>query len=56
VPPEIRFTDGVRVACHLYPGSDAASVANVEEAPAMAPIPPSSGPADPPSEISAPPA
>ena len=23
VPPEIRFADGVRVACHLYPNSDA---------------------------------
>jgi hypothetical protein len=23
VPPEVRFDDGVRVACHLYPpGSD----------------------------------
>ena len=23
VPPEIRFADGVRVACHLYPNADA---------------------------------
>ena len=23
VPPEIRFSDGVRVACHLYPNADA---------------------------------
>ncbi len=23
VPPEVRFADGVRVACHLYPNSDA---------------------------------
>jgi peptide/nickel transport system ATP-binding protein len=27
VPPEVRFADGVRVACHLYPSSDAAVVA-----------------------------
>ena len=27
VPPEIRFADDVRVACHLYPSSDAAVVA-----------------------------
>ncbi len=27
VPPEITFDDGVRVACHLYPTSDAATVA-----------------------------
>jgi oligopeptide/dipeptide ABC transporter ATP-binding protein len=24
VPPEVRFADGVRVACHLYPNADAA--------------------------------
>jgi oligopeptide/dipeptide ABC transporter ATP-binding protein len=29
VPPEVRFADGVRVACHLYPSSDAAAVAAV---------------------------
>ena len=29
VPPEVRFADGVRVACHLYPGSDAPTVAGV---------------------------
>jgi oligopeptide/dipeptide ABC transporter ATP-binding protein len=23
VPPEVRFADGVRVACHLYPNADA---------------------------------
>ena len=28
VPPEVRFADGVRVACHLYPTSDIASVAH----------------------------
>jgi peptide/nickel transport system ATP-binding protein len=28
VPPEVRFSDGVRVACHLYPpGGDALAVA-----------------------------
>ncbi|OGO57121.1 MAG: dipeptide/oligopeptide/nickel ABC transporter ATP-binding protein [Chloroflexi bacterium RBG_16_72_14] len=27
VPPEVRFADGVRVACHLYPTADAATVA-----------------------------
>jgi len=27
VPPEVRFDDGVRVACHLYPpGSDGTPV------------------------------
>ncbi len=26
VPPEVRFADGVRVACHLYPTSDATPV------------------------------
>ena len=25
VPPEVRFADGVRVACHLYPTSDVSS-------------------------------
>jgi oligopeptide/dipeptide ABC transporter ATP-binding protein len=25
-PPEVRFADGVRVACHLYPASDVAPV------------------------------
>ena len=33
VPPEIRFDDGVRVACHLYPTADGAAIAT----PAMAP-------------------
>jgi peptide/nickel transport system ATP-binding protein len=27
VPPEVRFADGVRVACHLYPTAGAATVA-----------------------------
>jgi oligopeptide/dipeptide ABC transporter ATP-binding protein len=35
VPPEVRFSDGVRVACHLYPTSDVAEVAA-----AVAPGPP----------------
>ncbi len=26
-PPEVRFDDGVRVACHLYPSADAETVA-----------------------------
>jgi peptide/nickel transport system ATP-binding protein len=26
VPPEVRFADGVRVACHLYPASDSDSL------------------------------
>jgi oligopeptide/dipeptide ABC transporter ATP-binding protein len=26
VPPEVRFADGVRVACHLYPTTDSAPV------------------------------
>src|SRR5438093_10829135 len=26
VPPEVRFSDGVRVACHLFPTSDLATV------------------------------
>jgi peptide/nickel transport system ATP-binding protein len=26
VPPEVRFADGVRVACHLYPNADAERV------------------------------
>ena len=27
VPPEVRFSDGVRVACHLFPTSDVATTA-----------------------------
>jgi hypothetical protein len=26
VPPEVRFSDGVRVACHLFPKSDIETV------------------------------
>jgi peptide/nickel transport system ATP-binding protein len=29
VPPEVRFSDGVRVACHLFPTSDMAGAARV---------------------------
>ena len=29
VPPEVRFSDGVRVACHLFPTSDVATTAAV---------------------------
>jgi hypothetical protein len=25
MPPEVRFTDGVRVACHLYPPESVAT-------------------------------
>ena len=25
VPPEVRFADGVRVACHLFPTADTAA-------------------------------
>ncbi len=42
VPPEVRFSDGVRVACHLYPTSDIAEVAA-----AVAPSPPVAAPAMP---------
>ena len=42
VPPEVRFSDGVRVACHLYPTSDVAEVAA-----AVAPRPPLAAPAMP---------
>ena len=42
VPPEVRFSDGVRVACHLYPTSDVAEVAA-----AVAPAPPLAAPAMP---------
>jgi oligopeptide/dipeptide ABC transporter ATP-binding protein len=35
VPPEVRFSDGVRVACHLYPTSDVTDVAaDAAQAPA----------------------
>jgi oligopeptide/dipeptide ABC transporter ATP-binding protein len=42
VPPEVRFSDGVRVACHLYPTSDIAEVAA-----AVAPSPPVAAPSMP---------
>jgi oligopeptide/dipeptide ABC transporter ATP-binding protein len=43
VPPEVRFSDGVRVACHLFPTSDietvsaATAVATAASAPPAAP-------------------
>jgi peptide/nickel transport system ATP-binding protein len=37
VPPEVRFSDGVRVACHLYPTSDVESVAAAAPAGPMGP-------------------
>jgi hypothetical protein len=36
VPPEVRFADEVRVACHLYPTSDIETVASTP-APPVAP-------------------
>ena len=36
VPPEVRFSDGVRVACHLFPTSDIETVASGASAPAGA--------------------
>ena len=33
LPPEITFDDGVRVACHLYPGSDPSAVVRIENQP-----------------------
>ena len=33
VPPEVRFSDGVRVACHLYPTSDIDAVASAPATP-----------------------
>ena len=32
VPPEVRFSDGVRVACHLFPKSDIESVGSTSAA------------------------
>ena len=28
VPPEVRYADGVRVACHLYPAASADHVSS----------------------------
>ena len=36
VPPEVRFSDGVRVACHLFPTSDIATVGSAAAAPVPA--------------------
>jgi oligopeptide/dipeptide ABC transporter ATP-binding protein len=33
VPPEVRFSDGVRVACHLFPTSDIEAVGSTAAAP-----------------------
>jgi oligopeptide/dipeptide ABC transporter ATP-binding protein len=48
VPPEVRFDDGVRVACHLHPPGSPASV------PAPAGEVASPGPAAPPADDGAP--
>jgi oligopeptide/dipeptide ABC transporter ATP-binding protein len=37
VPPEVRFADGVRVACHLYPDSDVSTVGSASGDAAAAP-------------------
>jgi hypothetical protein len=37
VPPEVRFSDGVRVACHLYPTSDSTLVPGTAPEGATAP-------------------
>jgi oligopeptide/dipeptide ABC transporter ATP-binding protein len=39
-PPETRFADGVRVACHLYPAGDVETVAAAAPVVATAPPPP----------------
>ncbi|MEO5705103.1 MAG: ABC transporter ATP-binding protein [Candidatus Limnocylindrales bacterium] len=45
VPPEVRFADGVRVACHLFPTSDVQTVSVAPVAPAPPLAPPPSAPA-----------
>jgi len=45
VPPEVRFSDGVRVACHLFPKSDIETVSAAPPAAAPAPDGPSPMPA-----------
>ncbi|MEO8274548.1 MAG: oligopeptide/dipeptide ABC transporter ATP-binding protein, partial [Chloroflexota bacterium] len=54
-PPETRFADGVRVACHLYPTGD---LETVGPASAASGAPPASPPAPPPASppVVAPPA
>jgi peptide/nickel transport system ATP-binding protein len=37
VPPEVRFSDGVRVACHLFPTSDIEAVGSATAQPATPP-------------------
>ena len=44
VPPEVRFADGVRVACHLYPTADATAPATVAPSPSGS-APPTGTPA-----------
>jgi oligopeptide/dipeptide ABC transporter ATP-binding protein len=49
VPPEVRFSDGVRVACHLFPKSDIEDVAGATPyPPTPAPSPMPVGPVAPP--------
>ncbi len=35
VPPEVTFADGVRVACHLYPGSDSPMAGSMAASPSV---------------------
>jgi peptide/nickel transport system ATP-binding protein len=45
VPPEVRFSDGVRVACHLFPTSDIETVGSAATTPAApAPVTPARSP------------
>ena len=46
VPPEVRFSDGVRVACHLFPKSD------IEGVPGAVPYPPTPATSSPPARLS----
>jgi len=49
VPPEVRFSDGVRVACHLFPTSDIDTVGSAAATPPDAAATPPSAAATPPS-------
>jgi oligopeptide/dipeptide ABC transporter ATP-binding protein len=44
VPPEVRFADGVRVACHLFPTSDVETVGARPQFPGATPAPSTTGP------------
>jgi oligopeptide/dipeptide ABC transporter ATP-binding protein len=44
VPPEVRFADGVRVACHLFPTSDVETVGARPQFPRATPAPSTTGP------------